>query len=127
MLDDERRLALHERQVAPPEGRIGLRRLQQLPRLGLDVPLVLVVVDREDQVGERLQPAVPHRIGHDLQEFRAGEAAVDALEIAPFHGQHGLVQGEQRRPQGIELRHRHAFWILRRSSGRGPEHAARFA
>jgi hypothetical protein len=106
VLDDERRLPLHEREVAPAEGRVRLRWLQQFAGLRLDVSLVLLVVDGEDQVRERLQPAVPHGIGHDLQEFRVPHAAVDTLEIPPFHGQNGLVEGQQSRSQGIALSHR---------------------
>src|SRR3954471_24280535 len=42
VLDDQHRLALHEREVAAAEGRLGLRRKQQLLRLLDDVTLVLL-------------------------------------------------------------------------------------
>src|SRR3954454_22411216 len=53
VLDDEHRLALHEREVAAAEGRLGLRRKQKLLRLLDDVTLVLLVVDGQDEARER--------------------------------------------------------------------------
>ena len=62
----ERRLALHEREVAPAERRLLLRRHQQLPgalgELLRARPLLLVLLEGEDQLAERLQPAVAERV-----------------------------------------------------------------
>ena len=103
MLDDERRLALHQRQVAPAERRLRLRRLQELSGLRRQVSLVVGVVESEDQLRERLQPAVAHRVGDDLQEFRVTETSVNALEVPPLHAQESFVEREQRRAERVRL------------------------
>jgi hypothetical protein len=70
MGEDEVRLPLHQREVAAPERRLPLRRQQQLSgpsdELVLRGPLVLGLLEGEDQRAERLQPAVPDGVGDKL-------------------------------------------------------------
>ena len=99
MREHEPGLSLHEREVPPAERRLLGRRQKQVagavPELFSRRALLLVLFEGEDQLAERLQPAVAKRVGDDLEEGGAREAAVDPLEVLSLGREHGLVKSEK--------------------------------
>src|SRR5439155_20965535 len=98
MLEHEPRVALQQREVPPPERRFLLRRREELARARQELlgrgSLLLGVVEGEDQLGQRLQPAVAQRILDELEELGVRERAVDPLDVSALGGEHRVVEGQ---------------------------------
>src|SRR5258706_2498010 len=118
MREHESRLSLHQREVPPAERRLLGRRQKQvagaLPQLLRRRPLLVVFLEGEDQLAERLQPAVANRVGDDLEERRARKAAVDPLEVLALGREHGLVKRQESTKQRI-LGSGHTTSVYRRA------------